>query len=296
MPGITISSNHRIRSLMTVLKQALRLFLKHDPLRMAGATAFFTIFALPPILIIIFQTFSLIVDPTILREELFNKLSGAVGKEAMTQVVSIIRAFRSITTKTIPVTILGFLFLLFVATTLFKVIRSSLNELWSIEKRHERMLNTLGSRLRSVGIILLAGLLFSLNIAFEALAVVAKNYFAIRFPNLSAYLFDLIGFVVPIMIVALWFLVVFKYLSDARPSWRITWAGSIFTSILFLIGKLILHLLLNYNNVNTIYGTSTSIVLILLYVFYISMILYFGASFTKMWSIYKRKPFGRLIG
>jgi membrane protein len=290
------SLKYRLSVLLAVLRHALRLFLKHDPLRMAGATAFFTIFALPPILIIIFQTFSLIIDPSTLRTALFTKLSGTVGQEAMTQIVSIIRAFRSLTTKTIPVTILGFLFLLFVATTLFKVIRSSLDELWSIEQRPQRMMLTLGMRMQSIGIILLAGLLFTLDIAFEALEVLLRKYSAMRFPHLSVLFFNITGFVIPVIIVAFWFLIVFKYLSHARPSWGIAWAGSLFTSIFFLIGRIILHLLLSYNNINTIYGTSTSIVLILLYVFYISMILYFGAAFTRMWSIYKRKPFGALIG
>lgn len=263
---------------------------------MAGATAFFTIFALPPILIIIFQTFRLFINANTLREQLFAKLSATIGAEAVTQMVSIIRAFRAVTGKALPVTILGFLFLLFVATTLFKVIRSSLNQMWAVEPFMNRRAPILKPRLQSIGIILLAGLLLTVNIALEAIAVLIRSYTAKQFPNISAVFFQLFGFGLTVISVAFWFLVVFRYLSDARPKWRIAWAGALFTSFLFLIGRAILHALLNYNNINTIYGTSAAIVLILLFVFYMAMILYFGAAFTKMWGIYKREPIGQFIG
>jgi membrane protein len=87
-----------------------------------------------------------------------------------------------------------------------------------------------------------------------------------------------------------WFAMVFRYLPDARPDWKIAFAGSFLTGLLFAIGKIILHWLLNYSNINTFYGTSASIVLLLLFVFYTSLILYYGAAFTKVWGIYKNKP------
>ncbi|MBC7868272.1 MAG: YihY/virulence factor BrkB family protein, partial [Gloeobacteraceae cyanobacterium ES-bin-316] len=85
-----------------------------------------------------------------------------------------------------------------------------------------------------------------------------------------------------------WLLFIFRYLSHARPAWRIAWAGALFTSLLFSLGNIVLHFLLSYNNINSIYGASASVVLLLLFLFYSSMILYYGAAFTKAWAAYKK--------
>ena len=107
--------------------KALRELLKNDPLRMAGATAFFTTFALPPILVILIQSLKLFLDPRTIRTELFRNLSGIVGPEAVRQIIGILQSLRKLA-QNWYVTIGGFIFLLFVATTLFTVIKNSINQ------------------------------------------------------------------------------------------------------------------------------------------------------------------------
>jgi membrane protein len=86
-----------------------------------------------------------------------------------------------------------------------------------------------------------------------------------------------------------WFLFIFRYLTSRRPAWNIAWWGALFTGFLFSVGKIILHLLLTYNNINNIYGTSASIVLLLLFVFYAALIMYYGAAFTITLEAYQAK-------
>jgi membrane protein len=93
--------------------------------------------------------------------------------------------------------------------------------------------------------------------------------------------------VISVLIQAIWFMIIFRYLPSVRPKWNIAWIGGLFTSLLFSLGKMVLHVLLTYNNINNFYGASASIVLLLLFVFYAAMILYFGAAFTKVWAHYK---------
>src|SRR5687767_1124954 len=113
---------YKPKQLFIILADAGKLFVKNDPLRMAGATAFFTMFALPPILILLVQVFSLFIDPKSIRHELFTTLSGTLGEEAVRQIGTVIRSFRKLTYHW-AAAILGFIFLTFVATTLFKVIK-----------------------------------------------------------------------------------------------------------------------------------------------------------------------------
>lgn len=273
-----------------LLQKALKELLKNDPLRMAGATAFFTTFALPPILVILIQSLKLFINGHTIRVELFKSLSAIVGPETVRQTVEVLQGLRKLA-QNWYITIGGFIFLLFVATTLFKVIKSSLNELWRIRpQRKQGLWKSLQGRVQSLLVILLAGVLFVIGLLSEGVRAFIGNYIFEFSPLLSAYFKSFLNHFVSIIIVMLWFVMVFRYLPDGRPQWKIAFMGGFVTSLLFTLGKIILHWLLTYSNINTLYGTSASIVLLLLFVFYSSLILYYGAAFTKVWGIYKGKP------
>ncbi len=280
----------KITGFASLFVQAFRELLKNDPLRMAGATAFFTTFALPPILVILIQVFRLVVDPQTIRTELFKSLSDIVGREAVDQVVDVLVALRELA-QNWYITIGGFVFLLFVATTLFKVIRSSINQIWKIRAAHKKNVwKSLRTRVQSIFVILVAGVLLMVGIVAEAVRVVIGNYIFDISPELSFYFNNTLRYLFSTLVVTLWFMIVFRYLTDGRPSWKVAFAGSAVTGILFSFGKIVLHWLLSYSNLNTVYGTSASIVLLLLFVFYSAMILYYGAAFTKTWSIHQGDP------
>ena len=122
-------SSKYILSIAELLRSSYKELLKNDPLRMAGATAFFTTFALPPILVIFIQLFKLILEPKMARKELFKSLSDIVGNETVGQLAGVLNAFRKIA-QNWYISIGGFIFLIFVATTLFNIIKHSLNQVW----------------------------------------------------------------------------------------------------------------------------------------------------------------------
>jgi len=269
---------------------ALRELLRNDPLRMAGATAFFTTFALPPILLIIIQVLSLGYNRRTISRKLFAQLSITLGREPVHQIVQILSSVRKMA-QNWWITIGGFIFLLFVATTLFKVIIGSVNEIWNIKMIDNRgFLRTLKNRLYAVVVILIAALLFVISLLAEGMQAALGKYLSEFSPLLAGYFKSATSYLVSIVVVTLWFAVMFRYLPDGRPRWSVALVGALLTSILFNIGKLILHWLLKSSNINTVYGASGSIVLLLLFVFYCSLILYYGSAFTKIWGIWKGKP------
>ncbi|MGZ8538510.1 MAG: YihY/virulence factor BrkB family protein [Flavisolibacter sp.] len=273
-----------------IIKDTISELLKNDPLRMAGATAFFTTFALPPILVILIQVFQLFVGDKDIRVELFSSLSNIVGPEAVKQIVDVLQSMKRLAENWM-ITVLGFIFLVFVATTLFKIIKSSINQVWKI-REHKRagFIKSMSNRLKAVIVILIAGVLFVLGILAEGLKVFIGEYIFEISPLVSFYFHSVLNYIISILVVTIWFMMVFRYLPDGRPEWRIAFGGGFITAILFTIGKLILHWMLSYSNITTVYGASASIVLLLLFVFYSSLILYFGAAFTKIWGIYKNQP------
>ncbi len=286
----------KLTSLVRLLKDSLSEFMKNDPLRMAGATAFFTTFALPPILVIIIQSLKYIIGPDAIRSRLFIKLSEVLGQEAVMQIVDVLKAFRRMAANW-WITIGGFIFLLFVATTLFRVIKNSINQLWKIRPvGRTSARGTLLSRFKAIVVILVAGVLLVIGLLAESAQVFIGKYLTEISPVFSIYFNSFLSSVFSILITTCWFSIVFRYLPDGRPRWKIAMIGGLLTSLLFMLGRIILHWMLSYSNINNFYGASASIVLLLLFVFYSALILYFGATFTKIWAMHQQQPIIPLPG
>ncbi len=262
----------------------------NDPLRLAGATAFFTSFALPPILMIIVRTLGLFLDRRTVGRQLSGQLSMILGQDSTASILQAIRSFRALQHNYL-ITICLFIFLIFVATTLFNVIRNSINQIWQVRRRpRSGILAGLQSRVFSLAVILLAGILFFAMQLIDTGRHMLGSYLVNAFPETVFYLGACLSEAIVILISAVWFFVLFMLLPDARPATKIALTGAILTSILFNIGKWVLQLLLRPGQVRSFYGASGAIVLVLLFVFYSSMILYFGAAFIRTWSEFREKP------
>lgn len=262
-----------------LLKDAYRQLRANDPLRMAAATAFFASFALPPIIIILIEILGIFGNSRTIRHGLLHQLSIALDRNIALQVRQILQNIHYLPIN--PVTrIGGFIFLLFVATTLFEVIRNSMNQLWKIRLKEKPGLTfLLLYRARSIGIIMTAGLLFSL--------VFLADTTVWLLPELAN---KVLYQVVTITAGMVWFTLILRYQSYGRPDWRTAMTGGGFTGLLFAVGEVLLHLVLSYNNMQTIYGASTSLVLLLLFIFYCSLIFYFGACFTDVLAVRTNRP------
>jgi membrane protein len=271
-------------NILRLLKRAFDDFRKNDPLRMAGATAFFTTFALPAVLMILIQVFGLVLTPRFISRQLFENLAELVGQNTahdIHQTLFNVRVLFRNSWKAVPV----FLFLIFVATTLLKVVKDSLNQLWNIRTiAHPGMKFNLLTRLKSFLVILVGGLLFLFVLLAESgldlLQQNSNNQFATHGLLSRFVVRQSLSFI----LIAIWFSLMFKYLPDGKPSWKTVFVGGVFTSFFFNLGKELLQWLLSYSTMKTIYGASTSSVLLLLFVFYCSFIFYYGACFTRVWA------------
>lgn len=258
---------------------------------MAAATAFFTLFALPPILLIIIQVFGLLIEPRAFRPQLWQNLSSILGSaQTEQQIRNTLHAIHHLGSNRWLMAG-GVIFLLFVATTLFRIVKSSINDIWKIRPYKARSWKlTLITRLQALLVIIVAGVLFVLGLLFEGVQDFIGGHLLELSPLLSFYFRSVLNYVVPVGTVTLWFAFLLRYLPDGRPTWKVALAGGLLTSLLFNAGKLLLHWLLSYSNITTFYGTSASLVLLLLFVFYASLIIYYGAAFTLQWAIYKKSP------
>jgi len=272
------------------LRHSFALLGKNDPMRMAGATAFFTTFALPPIVFILSQLFGLFIGRGNVGRGLLKNISNTLGEEGADQVRQVVRSISGFSDSWY-VLVFGFLFLVFIATTLFTEIKNSLNELWEISvKENPGLYFVLSARAKSFAVILLTGILFFADLFLESLKVIAGNYIDEIWPWGSWYFKSALSQIAGVIVVAAWFILLFRFLADGKPTWKASLVGGLVTGILFIAGKLLLRFLLVGSNIGSLYGTAGSFVLVLLFVFYSSFILYYGASFIAVYSEKKQWP------
>lgn len=271
-------------------RDAFVLFQKNDPLRLAGATAFFTNFALPPILIILIRLFGMFTDRRTLVTHIFERLANILDEDSIDQIRSTLRNIRGID-QAWYITLFSFIFFLFVATTLFNVIKNSLEQIWNIGYKDKKgIMSTLQSRGISVTIILLAGILFFIGLLADTVQAYIGAYLKSSSPSFGLILTSILNQIIFVLIVTTWFTMLFRYLTNGRPTWKAAISGGLLTGCLFTAGKYILRILLPLSNISNIYGSAGSLIVIMLFVFYSSLIFYFGASYIKALSIGRETP------
>lgn len=256
-------------------------FRNNQPLLLASSTAFFTTFSLPPITILVVNLLSFVFfQSDQVREDLFRQLRLTFGEVTAEQINEIANNFRSMAENTIYA-VLGTVFLAFVATTLFYVVQTAIHQIWSIRfNQQHRLKHRLLQRGMALLMILVGGILMLLTLLAETTLSFIGDYVGEMYPQLNEVLIVILGSIVTLLIYSLWFMLLFRYLPDARIPFRIAWRGGLFTGILFSLGKYVLGLLLVTDRMGNLFGASASIMVLLLFIFYSSMIVYFGASFT----------------
>jgi membrane protein len=273
------------RELPILLHRAGRELGANDPLRLGAATAFFTSFALPPILIILVQLLSSLYPSSLVRVMLLAKVSNLVGSSAAGLVSQIVMNVAD-PRRSRLVTWLGFAFLLFVATTLFTVIQHSLNQLWQIRPKRGtgKVSQAVRERVRSAGILLatagLSLLAFGTDAALSLFAESIRDFDA----TFTYFIVRGLNAIIAWFILAAWFGVTFRTLSLAKVPWRAVTRGAALTALLISLGEMALGQLLVAQDLGPVYGPASSLVLVLLFVFYCAMIFYFGAAFTKAYA------------
>jgi membrane protein len=270
-----------------LLRRAAQEFGANDPLRLGAATAFFTTFALPPILIVLIQSLGSFYSTSLVHEMLLAKVTDLLGSSA-TELVEQILTNVANRGETRLVTWLGFGFLLFIATTLFVVIQNSLNQLWQIHPSRAtgRFNKVLKERARSLGILLSTGLLSLVAFLSDSLLNFLHSYIHDFDFTFGYVLVQALNLVMSTLILAAWFGAIFRTLSSAHVPWRAVLRGALLTAVLVHLGEFVLSHLLVPRNLGPIYGHASSLVLVLLFVFYCAMIFYFGACFTKVYAHY----------
>jgi membrane protein len=267
-----------------LFKESFKGFIADNALQLSAALSYYTIFALPPLLIIIISLSGIFFGADAVRGEIFGQINGLVGNSAALQIQETLKNVK-LSNSNIFVTAVGFLILLIGASGVFAEIQDSINFIWGIKAKPKRgLIKFIYNRLMSFSMIASVGFLLLVGLIINALIDILNKHLAISFRQDTIILFYVINTLIVFIIITLLFTIIFKTLPDGKIALRDSITGASFTAFLFMIGKFAIGFYLGSYNIASVYGAAGSIILILGWVYYSAIILYFGAEFTKVYS------------
>lgn len=268
-----------------ILKESAHGFIEDKVLKLSASLAYYTIFSVAPMLIVIIFFCDLFLGREAVEGTLYDQIKDLVGNQAAIQVQQMIRN-ATLSQDMSWATIIGFITLVMGATGVFAEIQDSINTIWRLKskpKKGKGLVRMLLNRLQSFSLVVSMGFILLVSLVVNGLIEVLNQRLVALFPDVAVIIIYLLNLVITFIVITTLFAVIFKVLPDARIRWRDVIVGSITTAILFMLGKFGIGFYLGASKISSTYGAAGSIVIILLWVYYSAAILYFGAEFTRVY-------------
>ncbi|MGC4101605.1 YihY/virulence factor BrkB family protein [Ferruginibacter sp.] len=277
-----------VKDIWTIIKRSFTDFFANKVLKLSAALAYYTIFSLPAMLIIIISVSNIFYGRAAVEGTLYHQIADFVGTDAALQIQQTIRS-ASLSTSSSFATIVGIVTLVFGATSVFGEIQDSINLIWKLKAKPRKgkgFLKMLINRLLSFSIVVSLGFLLLVSLVVNGLMDALITRLTNLFPQLTVVLVYALNLVLTFGITSLLFALIFKVLPDARIQWKHVRAGAFTTAALFMIGKFLISYYLGHSKLSNSYGAAGSLIVLLLWVYYSAAILYFGAVFTHVYAVY----------
>jgi membrane protein len=267
-------------NLFKILRDSILDFKDGESMNLAAATAFYTIFSLPALLIILLNIGSTFFSQSEMKEELLIQVEALAGEDSRATLEEVIGNFVLNPEGVIP-NFVAILILTFSATTVFISLQNAINHIWHIKPKPERgILKFIINRLLSFSLVASIGFVLIVSLLLEAALVIVSQYFTDFIGSINLHVASLVNFAVTQMVLVVIFALMFKILPDANVKWRDTWLGAIVTMILFGLGKYLIGLYLGNSDLGSSYGAAGSLAILLVWVYYSVVIFLLGGQVT----------------
>lgn len=271
--------------MVDVLKQTIREFLDDRCTTLAAAISYFTVFALPPLLVLILTAVGLFVDPTAVEGRITDEVGALVGPDAAGMIGTMIEEAGRIDSG--PAALGGIIALLFGATGAFMQLQHALNLAWDVPKEEQRggIMGHLLKRVLSLGMILGIGFLLLVSMALGALITAMGDALARFLPELlSGTMLQILQTALSLLLVSALFTAIYRILPDVTIAWRDALIGGAVTGLLFVVGKTVIGFYLGTSEPGSAFGAAGALAAILVWIYYSAIIVLFGAEFTQVWA------------
>jgi membrane protein len=269
-----------IKDIGKLLKQTFAEWSKKDPFRESAIIAYYAIFSIPGLLLLIISITGYFFGKDVVNENIIDQVSMTMGADTALQVKDMLTNASQAKSTTFG-TIIGIIILLIGATGVFVELQKTLNSIWQVKVVPKKgILLILKARLFSFGLIFAIAFLLLISLVVSAMS----NWIKADTSEVGLVFFHILNFLFSLAVISTLFALMFKILPDAKIKWKHVWLGSLVTGLLFTIGKTGLAFYFGKAEPTSIYGAAGSVVLILLWVSYSSMIMFFGAEFTAAYA------------
>ncbi|MBF4985466.1 YihY/virulence factor BrkB family protein [Nonlabens mediterrranea] len=281
----TVRSQFKWIHLPSLLWESAKKWNDDDVWQLSASVAYYTILALPGLLVIMINIVGAVWDTEIATGRLTSSLTSLIGYDSAESINGILQA-ASKDTESWFAKIIGVSTLVFAATGVFYQLQLSLNKIWKLKINPKTpWWKIITDRVKSFGFILVLGFLILISFILSAIIGILQDWIQVHIAAYLGKLALLVNYIVSLSIISFLFGLMFRYLPDARLKWKMVWPGALLTGILFETGKFLLEIYFTQSSPASAYGAAGLIVLLLLWVSYSSLILFYGAEFIKVYSL-----------
>ena len=278
----------RIKIFLKLLKKSYFSWEKNGAYAKSATIAYYALFSLPSLLIIVVSIAGYFFGKSAVQGRLTNEIAQFIGRDTANAVENMIEN-AALTKDSTLMVIFGLALLIFGATGVFFQLKIAMNNIWNVAAKKTNFLRLVLDRVISLGMVLVLGLLLLIAMVVSALLNLLKEEVENFFPNITELMVTIANYAFSFLFVTTLFAAIFKLLPDIKIRLRTTYVGAALTTILFLIGESVISFYFGQTSPGSVYGGASSVVLILLWVYFTCLILFFGAEFTVQYALFNKE-------
>lgn len=270
-----------------ILKETFNAFMDDKGLKLSASLAYYTIFSLAPMLIVLLSIGGIFYGQDALQGKVFGQLNDFIGTDAAAQIQNTLQKLQ-LSGKSTIAAVTGVITLIIGASGIFIEIQDSINQIWRVKAVPKKgWLKLIINRVLSLSMIASLGFILIVSLLVNSLVLVFSDVLTRFLPEFTLIFIDVLNLGITFIVLMSLFAIIYKVLPDVDIAWKQVKAGAFFTALLFMLGKYLIGLYIQFAAVGDIYGAAGTVVVVAVWVYYSAAILFFGAEFT--WAYAKVK-------
>jgi membrane protein len=286
-PALSVRSAGKVitpKGLWLLVRDAFFQWIDDNPFQMGAALAYYTLFSIAPLLLIAIGVAGSVLGRDASQIQIIGAIQDIVGFHSARAILAMIESAGQRPDTGFFATAAGMVLLLLGAAGVIGQLQDSLNAIWRVASKTGRgIMGFAQDRLVSYSMVLGVGFLLVVSLVVSALLTAVSGIVS-GFLPIEAVSAHILGLIVSFVFIALLFAVIYKFVPDVRIAWRDVWIGAVTASLLFSVGKFFIGFYLGHSMVTSIYGAAGSLVTLLLWVYYSSLMFFFGAELTQVYA------------
>lgn len=274
----------KLKKVGNILAASFKGFIDDKGFKLSASLAYYTIFSLAPLLMLLISLASIFFGQDAIQGKVFSEIRGLIGDNAAAQVQTMIKNVE-LSGETNMAFIIGIGILLIGATRVFIEIQDSINYIWRVKAKPKRgWVKMIKDRVLSSSLIIGLGFLLIVSFVVNGLILALKDILLQVLPDITVIFINTLNILISFIVISVLFAIIFKFLPDVKISWKDVKWGAFFTTILFMIGRILIGIYIQTTGTGSTYGAAGSLMVILVWIYYTAAILYLGAEFTQAYA------------